>query len=229
MRNLRELALNWLLPAAVAILCGFAGVTPAAAQSLRLEPVDEASRNPAFAAYRTALLDAVRRRDVEFVVAQADPGIKLSFGGQQGLEDFRQSLTGTEEWEGENYWRELQTVLELGGVFMKDGAFCTPYMACIDVPGCPHCDPFETVFVTVKDAVARTAPDEQAPMAAILSWHVLQMDYEATGAAGWYAVKLPIGRTVFLSDKESRMAIDYRARFEKTTAGWRMTVFIAGD
>ncbi len=229
MRTLRELARNWRLLAAGVVLFGLAGMAPAAAKSLRLQPVDEASSNPEFAAYHAALLAAVRRRDAAFVVAQADSEIKLSFGGDYGSESFHRDLTGTDEWQGEVYWRELQTVLELGGVFMDDGAFCTPYLSCIDVPGCPQCDPFETVFVTRKDVVARTKPDAEAPMAAKLSWHVLQMDNEATSAEGWYAVKLPIGRTVFLSNQDSRMAIDYRARFEKTAAGWRMMVFIAGE
>ena len=229
MRILRETARNWPLLAAGAVIFGLAGALPASAQALRLERVDEATRNPQFAAWRAALLDAVRQRDTEFVVARADPEIKLSFGGDYGREKFRRALTGKEEWHGEFYWRELQTILELGGVFMEDGAFCTPYLACIDVPGCPECDPFETVYVTRADAVARTKPDPGAPVAAKLFWDVLQLDYEAAGAEGWYPVKLPDGRTVFLSTKDSRMAVDYRGRFEKTAKGWRMTVFIAGD
>lgn len=229
MRTLRKTARNWPLLAAGAVIFGLGGALPAAAQSLRLEPVDEASRNAEFAAWRAALLDAVRRRDADYVVGRADPEIKLSFGGDYGRESFHRALTGKEEWQGESYWRELQTVMELGGVFLGDGAFCTPYLACIDVPGCPECDPFETVYVTREDAVARTKPDPGAKVAATLSWDVLQLDYEASGAEGWYPVKLPDGRTVFLSNGDSRMAVDYRARFEKTAEGWRMTVFIAGD
>jgi hypothetical protein len=148
-------------------------------------------------------------------------GLSRGFAGR--------ALIGKEEWQGEYYWRELQAVLELGGVFMEDGAFCTPYLACIDVPGCPECDPFETVYVTRADAVARVEPDANAEVAAKLSWDVLQLDYETAGAEGWYPVKLPDRRTAFLSSRDSRMAVDYRARFEKTAEGWRMTVFIAGD
>jgi len=225
----RESLGKWPLLAAAAAILWLAGAVPAAALELRLKPVDQASRDPSFKAYRAALLDAVRRRDADFVVLQADPEIKLSFGGDSGRQIFRESLTGGEEWQGESYWRELQTVLELGGVFLSDGAFCTPYLACIDVPGCPYCDPYETVYVTKKDAVARTAPDPGAPVAAKLSWNVLQLDYEAQGAQSWYAVRLPDGRSAYLADSDARMAIDYRARFEKTAEGWRMTVFIAGD
>ena len=215
--------------AAGTVVFGLAGALPAAAQGLRLEPVNEASRNPKFAAWLASLLEAVQRRDTDFVLAQADAGIKLSFGDDYGRDSFRQALNGEEEGQGEVYWRELEAVLELGGVFMDDGAFCAPYLACIDIPGCPECDPYETVIVIKPDAVARTRPDIGAKAAATLSWNVLQLDYEAAGAEGWYPVKLPDGRTAYLSNQDSRMPVDYRARFEKTAEGWRMTVFIAGD
>lgn len=229
MRILRNSFWNVPFLAAGAVIVGLAGAPPAPAQVLRLEPVDHASRNRAFASYRSALLKAVRGRDVDFVVAQADAGIKLSFGGDSGRAKFREALTGKNEWQGESYWRELQIVLELGGVFMEDGAFCTPYLSCIDVPGCPHCDPFETIYVIKPNALARTRPSPTAPVAAKLFWNVLQLDYDAPGAEDWYPVKLPNGGTGYLSNKDSRMAVDYRARFEKTGKGWRMTVFIAGD
>lgn len=229
MRILRETSWNLPILVAGAVILGLAIALPAAAQDLRLEPVDQASRNRAFDAYRTALLDAVRRRDADFVVAQADAEIRLSFGGDKGRDMFRKALTGKNEWQGEPYWRELQIVLELGGVFMEDGAFCTPYLACIDVPGCPQCDPFETVYVIKPNALARARPEPKAPVVAKLFWNVLQLDYEAPGAEDWYPVKLPSGQTGYLSNRDSRMAVDYRARFERTAEGWRMTVFIAGD
>lgn len=230
LHNLRDTTRNWLLLAAAIILFGLVDVAPAeAGEGLRLKAVDEASRNPEFAKFRAALLDAVRRRDVDYVVAMADVEIKLSFGGDYGRDIFRQWLASDGLVEQERYWRELQSVLELGGVFMEDGAFCTPYLSCIDVPGCAECDPYETVYVIRANAVARLEPDPEGPVAGELSWSVLPLDYEAQSPEGWYAVKLPDGRIAYLSDSDARMAIDYRARFEKTAEGWRMTVFIAGD
>ena len=38
----------------------------------------------------------------------------------------------------------------------------------------------------------------------------------------------PDGRA-FVSEADARMAVDYRARFEKIGGSWQMTVFIAGD
>jgi len=226
---LRSIARKWPFLAAGIMVLGLAGVAPAASQDLRLKAVDQLSRNPEFAKFHAGLLDAVRRRDVEYVVSRADSEIKLSFGDDLGRDTFRAWLTGADEGQGEIYWRELQTVLEFGGVFMDDGAFCTPYLACMDIPGCPDCDPYETVFVTKKEVVARTKPDAAASVAAWLSWNVLLLDHEQESPAGWYPVKLPDGKTGYLAYDDARMPIDYRARFEKTAEGWRMMVFIAGD
>lgn len=202
---------------------------PAVAQELKLKPVDQAGQDPAFAEFRGALLQAVRRRDADFVVARASPEIKLSFGGDFGQERFRQMLTGTQEWEGEAYWSELQRALELGGVFLDRNSFCTPYVSCLDVPGCPDCDPYETIFTLSDKAVARAAPDPDSRVIAELSYDVLRIDPEVETGSDWTPVILPGGRRGYVYGPEFRMSIDYRALFERTADGWRLTVFIAGD
>ncbi len=202
---------------------------PATAQEMKLKPVDQAGRDPVFAEFRAALLDAVRRRDADYVVSQASPDIKLSFGGDFGQEAFRELLTGTEEWQGEAYWSELQRALELGGVFLDRRSFCTPYVSCLDVPGCPDCDPYETIFTLSDRATAHAAPDRESRVIAELSYDVLKIDPEVESGSDWTPVILPGGRRGYVYGPEFRMSIDYRALFEKTTAGWRMTVFIAGD
>ena len=200
-----------------------------AAKGLKLEPVDQASRDPSLVEYRDALLLAVRSRDGDAVVELASSEILLSFGGDTGHESLRRNLDGIEDWQGEAYWLELHRVLELGGVFLEDGAFCSPYLACVDLPDCPDCDPFETVFVTGRDVAARVEPDPEARIVTRLSYDVLRMDAEAYSGADWYPVHLPFGGRAFVSEADARMAVDYRARFEKIGGSWQMTVFIAGD
>jgi hypothetical protein len=69
----------------------------------KLPPVDEGERDPEFAAYRRQLLDAVRRRDTEAVVALSDPNIRTDFGGGGGSDDFRQTLSR------DGVWQDLET------------------------------------------------------------------------------------------------------------------------
>lgn len=222
--------LNVLLSAAAAGALALTLVpAPGSAQDLKFRPVDQAERVPSLAEFRTQYLDAVRRRDAEFVVAGASEDVKLSFGGSFGRESLSRTLTGTRAWEGESYWIELERVLELGGVFLDDGSFCTPYTFCLDVPGCPQCDPFETVIVVRESAVARAQPQDDAPIVAQLSYDVLRMDADAYTGQGWYPVFIPGGGKGFVSGADARMPVDYRARFEKTDGRWQMTVFIAGD
>lgn len=199
------------------------------AAELKLRPVDEGARDQSFASFRAALLEAVRQRDVESVVSRASPEIKLSFGGDVGRETFREGLEGMADWGGEPYWRELERVLELGGVFQGTRYFCTPYISCVDVPGCPDCDPYETMFTLSDRAVAHAAPDPDSRVVAELSHDVLKIDYDAEFAGDWTPVVLPDGSRGYVSGPDFRMSIDYRALFEKVDGRWRMTVFIAGD
>lgn len=202
---------------------------PALAEGVKLRPIDQAGTDPSFAKFRSALLEAVRRRDTDFVVGQTSEDIKISFGGDEGREAFLGALTGAEDWQGEAYWAELQRVLEMGAVRLEGGAFCMPYLACMNIPGCPECDPYDTVVVTSADTVARAKPRDDAPVVARLAYDVLQMNHEVDGGEGWISVLLPGDRSGFVPAADARMAIDYRARFEKRGGTWRMTVFIAGD
>ena len=229
MRLTADMARPFLLAALAGVVAVALDPQPGAAQGLKMEPVDQASQDRSFVEYRDALLRAVRARDTSVVVELASRDIMLSFGGDAGRESLRRNLEGFESWQGDAYWSELQRVLELGGVFFEDGAFCSPYLACLDLPDCPDCDPFETVFVTGRDVPARAAPDAGARIVARLSYEVLQLDAEAYSGEDWYPVHLPSGGRAFVSHKDARMAIDYRARFEKIGGRWRMTVFIAGD
>lgn len=229
MRLTTDMAKQILL-AAMAGAVAFAPESgPAAAQGLKMMPVDEAFRDPSFVDYRSRLLQAVRARDASVVVELAARDVMLSFGGDAGRDSLRRNLEGLETWQGEIYWTELQRVLELGGVFLEDGAFCSPYLACLDVPGCPDCDPFETVFVTGADVAALAAPEAGARVVGRLSYDVLQLDSDAYAGEDWYPVLLPPGRRAFIAHTDARMAVDYRARFEMIGGRWRMSVFIAGD
>lgn len=220
-------------PFLLVVMAGVVGAVldpeSAAAQALKMAPVDEAPLDPSFVAYRNEMLQGIRARDTELIVSLASEDIKLSFGGDVGRETLRRNLEGSESWQGDAYWRELQHVMDLGGVFLEDGAFCSPYLACLDVPGCATCDPYETVFVTGRDVPARERPDPDARIVERFTYDVLRLDPDASSGEEWYPVHLPGGGRAFISRADARMAIDHRARFEKIGGRWLMTVFIAGD
>ena len=214
----------WLPIAAALVLCS----SPAAqAAELKLPPVDEAWKDPSLVSFRKGMLAAVKRRDVKYVVARAARSIKLSFGGYAGRKTFREWLT--QEDMRDVYWQELEAVFSLGGVFTEKNTFCTPYVACVDVPGCPDCDPYDMVFVVSNDAAVHADMSTASPVMARLSYNVLRMDFNRDVEEGWLAVELPDGRVGYATGPDFRMAVDHRALLRKRKGVWQIDVFIAGD
>jgi len=212
-----------LLAAALVV---FAACTAQAAER-KLPPVDEAWKDPTLVTFRKNLLAAVKRRDLKYVVSRSARNIRLSFGGYSGRKTFREWL----RLEGmrETYWRELEGVFSLGGVFNGKDTFCIPYVACIDVPGCPDCDPYEIVYVLSDNAKAYAAMDTKSPVVATLSYDVLNMDYSKEVIEGWMSVELPRGGVGYVTGPEFRSPLDYRALLRKRKGTWEIDIFIAGD
>ncbi|NJM52184.1 MAG: hypothetical protein HC846_01605 [Blastocatellia bacterium] len=88
------------------------------AQERFAKPVDEAEKNPSFLAFRTKLIEAVKKRDVKYILSITDKNIKLGFGGEDGIENFKK------QWKIYNrnseFWKEMLIVLTHGGTFDKE-------------------------------------------------------------------------------------------------------------
>ena len=216
------------VPAIGLAILGCFAATPVHSEAVKILPVDEAAQDPDFLAFRDSLLAAVRRHDVDAVVAVATEDIKLSFGGGYGRDQFRQSLAADENGPYASYWEELEWALKLGGVF--DGAhgrqFCTPYMSCSGPHLCSDCDPFETLVAVSDRAPVYTAPDAAAPVLTYLSFDVVTL---VDHGHPWQKVRLADGRTGYVAFPDFRSQIGYRAYFEKREGHWQMRIFIAGD
>jgi hypothetical protein len=214
---------------------------PAHAEPMQAPPVDEAGEVPEFAAWRQTLIDAVRRRDTEAVVAMADPDIVLSLGFANGRELFRQWLNGVggdAYWTGEVYWQELENALALGGVWRdwNDGspAFCTPYTFSTELPA--DLDVYWAAIVIEPDAPVYGAPDRGEHQVATLSYDILRvLDWnwgtENPAAPRWVKVRTLDGtHEGYIESTRIRSPIDYRACFTEGAGGeWTWEYFLAGD
>lgn len=219
--------LLWIFAIGLATATGLT-TTPALADAVKILPVDEAAQDPEFLAFRDQLLAAVRRRDVDAVVAIAAEDIKLSFGGGYGRDQFRQRLASDDNGEGGSYWGELEWALQLGGVFNGDHGrqFCTPYVSCTGPHQCGNCDPFETLVAVSGHAPVYTTPDSDAAILTHLSYDVVTLvDYGSPRQR----VRLEDGRIGYVAFPDFRSPIGYRAYFEKREGRWQMRIFIAGD
>src|SRR5215469_11392998 len=99
-------------------------------QSRKLLPVDEAAKDPSFKAFRDALIDAVKRKDTQFVLEVVAPDILSDFGGGNGIQNFKTKWRLGNAAESK-LWAELETILSMGGSFrVEDGkkSFWAPYV-----------------------------------------------------------------------------------------------------
>ena len=87
--------------------------TPAASARNDFRPVDQAAAQPDFFTFRTQLKAAIARRDIQALLAVVRKDIKNSFGGTDGVDEFKQI------WEldkpGTLILETLARVLALGG------------------------------------------------------------------------------------------------------------------
>jgi hypothetical protein len=189
-----------------------------------LPPVDQAATNPSFLAFRDSLAQAVTRKDAAFVEKVMAPDVKLSFGGESGIADFRRIWRPDQA--DSKLWTALGEILRLGGSFEPDGSFVAPYTFS-RFPD--DLDSFESIVVTGNGVALRAAPRTDAPLIARLSYDIVTVEAPPDPAAAWVEVRLADGRSGHVAAPLLRSPLDYRAGFAKREGEWRVIYLIAGD
>lgn len=203
------------------------------AQERFVKPVDEAGKDTSFVQFREKLINAVKKRDSKFVLSIVDKNIKNSFGGNDGIVEFRK------QWKITNpkseFWKEFLTVLTSGGTFDKRrrNAFYAPYLF-TTFPD--DIDQFEYQAIFGNNVNLREKPDLNAPIVASLSYNVVKIDYQNSIRSPkndeevlWLKIETLGGKKGFVKPEYVRSSIDYRAGFEKKNGKWMMVFFLAGD
>jgi hypothetical protein len=232
-----ELLSRKIYPVLFAIILTFVFSINGIAQKERyITPVDEGKNDASFNKFRENFIAAVKRRDVKFLLDTLDRDVKGSFGGHDGISDFRRL------WKLDKpnslLWNELLIVLTNGGNFVKEAGiknkqFCAPYsftMFPSDLDG------FEYQMIFGNNVNLRARPDLKAETIAQLSYNVVRVDYENSvadkkreGEYAWLKIETLGGKKGFVSADFVRSPIDYRGCFEKINGKWKMTFFLAGD
>ncbi len=225
------------------ILIALTAALPAQAQKAVALPVDEASQDPDFFAFRARLIALVSAKDVEGVVANTCSDIHLGFDGSAGHDDLREFLTVPENLFAEEYkhlapkmraenWGNLLKVLTLGGQFDAAGEFWAPYTWNAKVPD--SFDPYSTYFITGSDVLMRDAPSKDGTAIDSLSYNIVTVPWLGEEQNSEDAIYLPVerpgGKLGYVHRDFLRSQIDYRASFSKREQGkWKMCLFLAGD
>lgn len=189
----------------------------------KLMPVDEASSQPGLQQFRERLIGLAERRDVDAIVAAADPRIRTSFGGGGGHDDFRDLL------EREGMLEEFRRVLELGGSMQGEASsrsFWTPYV----FSEWPDAfDSFTHAAVTGEQVPLLESRDPGARAVATLSYDIVELNAPSSEHEGWRQVTTADGRTGWIEERHVRSPIDYRAGIARGPGGWKIDIFVAGD
>ena len=216
-----------LAVACTALVVGGAATAGAARRNSQLLPIDQATLRPDFFSFRARLQTAIARHDLDALVTIVDPNVKNSFGGDDGIEEFRKGWRP--EAADSTLWSELGEVLALGGSFDQPRTtFTAPYVFS-RWPG--DYDAFEHVAIISADVRVRAAPRLDAPTLTALSFAIVPVAPSDlhVGADVFTAIRLEGGRVGYVSTAFVRSPIDYRAIFELKAEGWRLVSFLAGD
>ena len=163
-------------------------------------------------------------RDTTALLAAVDPNIKNSFGGNDGIDEFK-TMWKVEQTDSE-IWAKLGTVLSLGGSFFDDHTFVAPY---VFSKWPESLDSFERVAIVGANVRVRSEPRADAASIDSVSFAILPVANDARVVdEAWRAVKLE-SKVGFISSRFVRSPIDYRAIFSEQSGAWRLVSFVAGD
>jgi hypothetical protein len=162
----------------------------------------------------------VARGDEAALLAAADPGIRTSFGGDDGLATFRAKLRDPQG----TLWADLGAALALGGRFQSPDSFAAPY---VFAAWPSRLDSFECAAVVGDRVRVRASADPGSAVVGDVSYEIVQVlpAYQARVTQ----VRLANGRSGFIASSFVRSPVDYRAIFQKAGGRWRLRAFVAGD
>lgn len=220
----KALAGLWVLVFAVA----------AAGQERFVRPVDEASQDASFLAFRTKLIAAAERRDLKYVMGVMDPNIKLSFGGHEGLKGFRELYT-----KEADFWKVFLPVIKNGGKWLRERGSPKIFSAPYSFSAFPDdLDAFEHNVIFGSNVRLRESGSPAGKVITMLSYNVVKVDWNRSvrvrpgdqeSEVEWFFVETMGGQKGFVYKDFVRSPLDLRAGFEKKRGVWKMIYFISGD
>lgn len=208
----------------VAITQSNRGLDRDARQAGARRPGRQAASVPDFFGFRARLQAAVARRDVASALGVLGKDVKLSVGGDEGIEDFKKTWQPASP--DSRLWEVLAATLALGGSFSADGTFRAPYLF---AKWPQDKDPFTHMAAIGSGIRVRSAPIANSAGVGTLDFSIVELADSSASDAKWLRVRLAPDRTGFVEARYLRSPIDYRVNFAKPEGRWQMVFFPAGD
>lgn len=213
-------------------IASIALATQVHAQSIAFVPVDEASGNRDWEAYKVWLLGALETRNRSALMSAIDPNVDNGPDQKSGLEEFQRRWSL--EDEKSPVWRELHKALSLGGAFVKDARgqsrFCAPYVAS---RWPTDFDPFRFGAIIGTDVLVKSEPSSAARTSARLGHELVPVeDWEVADSTPGFPQKWTRIRVRdtpgFVPEESIRSPIEHMACFSSQGGPWRLVSFTAG-
>mgnify|MGYP003979699379 CR=1 FL=1 len=204
-------------------------------------PIDEASANPGFVAFRDSLRSAVRQRDLGFILRHLDENIHASLGGRYGPTDFVEFWNLNECPGGSRFWHEMEDVVRLGGTFedAEMTSFTMPYIFSRFPFGLyPDEEDFRLGAITDSLVLLRGVDSETGEVVDTLAFDVVKVVWELSRIKPiercdpefpeWQRIRTLTGSEGYVRRQSVRFTSQYRANFALKDGVWKMTFFLAG-
>lgn len=193
----------------------------------RLEPVDETTEDSSFASFKEKLKAAIQKKDSSFIKKILSDDVEYSFGADPERKSAVDGFLKHYKIEGKkdsDFWKNLRDVVELGCTKSGEEFIC-PYV----YSKWPNkYDSFSFVAATREKIPIRKKPESSAEVLRFANFEIFKLAREQK-TDGWNAIDLGNKQVGFVATADVRSPIDYRAGFQKTSDGWKLKYFIAGD
>ena len=200
--------------------------TPSA---VRLYPVDDTARDPAFRSYIGKLRSAVDRRDTRAFRKLVDDDVVVGpTDADKGWTRFN-ARWRVDDRENSPLWAVLSDLLALGFIQEHPRLFLSPYL----VWRFPRQLSMATHLVVVRgDAALRDAPSPRGASSASLSFDIVQRLGEVQQTeelVQWIHVRTRDGKTGYLAARDVMSPMMPRAQFGMRRGHWRLIALEGPD
>lgn len=223
------------LVARTLLAASFAALAAASAfgQERRLQPVDEAGRDPSWVSFRNQLLNAVEVRDRKHITGILAPDVRTNVEvSRGGPAEFRK------QWdvdaENSPLWRTLRSALFLGSAYIErekgSRELCAPYLL---AKWPRQVDPFRHGAAIAREVLVKVEPSAESATLQVLSYDIVVVgDWEVADKAAdvrqrWVKINVKNGEG-YVPEEQIRSPVEHAACFVKTKHGWRMTGLAPG-
>jgi hypothetical protein len=203
----------------------------------KMLPVDEGGGDATWVQFRGWLLEVLRREDRRALAGIIDGNVLNPLEAPRGIAAFRKlwDLEGTDK----RLLQDLSAALQMGSAWYQPKKsvrlLCAPYVP-IKWP-LDDVDPYDSGAITVKDALVKDGPSHMAGTLGNLSYDIIGVrdwevaDKDTQSQQRWVKVRYAgaaAARDGFVPAEHIRSAVEYRACFARTTAGWRLMEYVLG-